>query len=211
MTQIAISITASARAPKETKKDGCIPAVFYGSQTASTPIFINAAEFSRAFAQAGESSTVTLVTEKGNETALIHDVQLDPVKSHPVHIDFYVVEKGQKVHVKVPIVFVGESPATKVGGVVVKVMYELSLEAEPHALPHEISIDVSTLTNLDSAIHARDIALPAGVALYHVADDEVIAAISAQKEESETPVEVDLSAIEVEQKGKKEEDTPAAE
>jgi large subunit ribosomal protein L25 len=202
-----LEITTSVRAPKQTKKDGFIPAVYYGANQASTPIFIDAIEFKKVLAGAGESSSITLKTEHGNEVAMIQDVQVDPVKSTPIHADFYVLEKGQKVHVKTPIVFVGESQAVKEGGVLVKVMHELSVEGDPSKLPHEFSVDISALVAKDSVIHVSDIKLPGGVELYHVNPEDVIASISEAKEETEAaPTEVDLSAIEVEAKGKKEEE-----
>ena len=137
-----MQITTAPRAPKQTIKEGFIPAVYYGSHQVSTPIFIDAIEFKKVLADAGESSSIVLKTEHGNETAMIQDVQVHPVKGYPIHADFYVLEKGQKVHVKTPIVFVGESAAVKAGGVLVKVMHELSVEGDPTKLPHEFSIDL---------------------------------------------------------------------
>ena len=209
-----MQITTAPRAPKETKKDGFIPAVYYGAQQASTPIFVDFIEFKKVLADAGESSSITLITEHGNEVAMIQDVQLDPIRSNPVHVDFYVLEKGQKVHVKTPIVFTGESQAVKEGGIFVKVMHELSVEGEPSNLPHEFSIDMAMLVNKDSVIHVKDLILPSGVELYHVDPLDVVASISEAREEviEEAPVATDFSAIEVEAKGKKEEEaTPAAE
>lgn len=206
MTTSTLSITTSPRAAKETKKEGFIPAVYYGSHSAATSIFIDAIEFKKVLASAGESSSITLITEHGNENAMIQDVQFDPVKSTPVHADFYVIEKGQKVHVKTPIEFVGESAAVKAGGVLVKVMHELSIEGEPSKLPHEFTIDIAALVANDSVIKVGDIKLPAGVELYHVTVDDIIASIAvAQEETDEVPV-ADLSTIEVEAKGKKEEE-----
>jgi large subunit ribosomal protein L25 len=206
MTTSTLSITTSPRAAKETKKDGFIPAVYYGSHAASTPIFINVIEFKKVLASAGESSSITLITEHGNENAMIQDVQLDPVKNTPVHVDFYVIEKGQKVHVKTPIEFVGESAAVKAGGVLVKVMHELSIEGEPSKLPHEFTVDIAALVANDSVIKVGDIKLPAGVELYHVTADDIIASIAVAQEESDEAPVVDLSSIEVEAKGKKEEE-----
>ena len=207
-----MQLKTAPRAPKETIKEGFIPAVYYGAHQASTPVFVDAIEFAKAFKDSGESSSIVLVTEHGNENVMIHDVQYHPVKSQVIHVDFYVLEKGQKVHVKTPIVFVGESAAVKEGGVLVKVMHELSVEADPSKLPHEFTVDISALVSADSVIHVSDIKLPAGVELYHVEGTDAVASISQAKEEStEAPVAVDLSAIEVEAKGKKEEETPAAE
>lgn len=163
-----MTITTVPRAAKETKKDGFIPAVYYGAHAASTPIFIDLIEFKKVLASAGESSSITLKTEHGNEVAMIQDVQLHPVKSNIIHADFYVLEKGQKVHVKTPIVFTGESQAVKEGGVLVKVLHELSVEGDPTNLPHEFTVDISALATKDSVITVGDINLPKGVELYHV-------------------------------------------
>jgi len=202
-----MQILTTPRVPKETKKEACIPAVYYGTHAASTPIFINAIDFGKVFASAGESSTVTVMTEHGPETALIHDVQRDPVKGHPIHVDFYIIEKGQKVHVQIPLHITGESPAVKAGGVLVQVMHELSVEGDPSLLPHDFTVDISSLVANDSVIHVSDIALPKGVELYHISGTDVVVAIAQAKEESEdAPVAIDLSAIEVEKKGKKEEE-----
>ncbi len=206
-----MQITTSARAPKETKKDGFIPAVYYGAHQASTPIFVDFIEFNKVLASAGESSSITLKTEHGNETAMIQDVQVHPVKGQVIHVDFYVLEKGQKVHVKTPIVFVGESAAVKAGGVLVKVMQELSVEGDSAKLPQEFTVDLSALATSKDVITVGDIKLPAGVELYHISATDVVASISAAEELGEIAT-VDLSAIEVEKKGKKEEEeVPAAE
>ncbi len=206
-----MQITTSPRKAKETKKDGFIPAVYYGTHAASTPIFVDMIEFTKVLSSAGESSSVTLKTEHGNETAMIQDVQVHPVKGQVIHVDFYVLEKGQKVHVKTPIVFVGESAAVKAGGVLVKVLQELSVEGDSTKLPHEFSVDISALVDSKSVIHVSDVKLPVGVELYHINETDVVASISAAQELTEdVPVATDLSTIEVEAKGKKEtEEAPA--
>jgi large subunit ribosomal protein L25 len=139
---------------------------------------------------------------------------MDPVKYVPVHADLYVVEKGQKVHVEVPLEFVGVSNAVKnLGANLVKVMHTLSVEAEAANLPQAFQIDIAKLEDLSSNITVADIVLPSGVTLYHVTPEDVVASVVAQSTEdlSESVVAPDMSAIEVEKKGKKEEEEPAAE
>lgn len=198
---------------KGEKKDGMIPAVMYGSHAASTPIFIDAIAFKKALKEAGESAIIKLSGD-ANENVLIQDVQMDPVKYVPVHADLYVVEKGQKVHVDVPLEFVGVSNAVKnLGANLVKVMHTLSVEAEAANLPHAFEIDIAKLEDLSSNITVADIVLPSGVTLYHVTPEDVVASVVAQSTEdlSESVVAPDMAAIEVEKKGKKEEEEPAAE
>lgn len=188
------------------REEGFMPAVFYGKKEASTPVSVSMAEFEKVWKKAGESSVVTLQTEKGDVEALIHEVDLDPVTEMPRHADFYVFEKGHKIKIDVPLEFIGVSPAVKdLGGILIKVLHELEIEAMPKDLPQKIEVDISPLVNFESQILASHVKLPDGVTLVEDAT-EVVALVSMPKEEKEDEAPVDLSAIEVEKKGKKEEE-----
>lgn len=192
--------------PADIRKAGQVPAVFYGKKEASTPISIRQIDFLKVWKEAGESTVVTLNTPDGEKESLIHDVDLDPVTGNPRHADFYVFEKGHKVEVALPVEFVGISAAVKeLGGILVKVLHEVKVEAMPKDLPHNISLDISSLANFGDQILAKDIPLPSGVEL-KVNREEVVATVTAPREEKEEEVVVpiDLDAIEVEEKGKKE-------
>jgi large subunit ribosomal protein L25 len=197
--------------PTDIRKAGKLPAVFYGKKEASTPISIRQVDFLKIWKEAGESTVVTLDTNEGSKESLIHDVSLDAVSGAPLHADFYVFEKGHKVEVALPIEFVGISSAVKdLGGTLVKVLHELKIEAMPKDLPHNISVDIAPLAQFGDQILAKDLVLPNGVEL-KVSEDEVIATVSAPREEKEEEAApVDLSTIEVAEKGKKEE-TPEGE
>jgi large subunit ribosomal protein L25 len=187
----------------EIRKTGKIPAVFYGRKEASTPISLVEVDFMKAWRQAGESSIVVLKGEGEEHEALIHDIDLDPVSGKVRHADFYVIEKGKAVQVSVPLEFEGVSPAVKeLGGTLVKVIHELEIEAFPKDLPHSITVDISSLVNFESQIKASDIKLPNGVKLITSPEEVVILAAEAKEEVIEDTGPVDLSAIEVEKKGK---------
>ena len=193
---------------KDLRKKGTIPAVFYGKKENSTPISVKLSDFVKIWRKAGESSVVVLKRDGSEDLeALIHDIDLDPVTETPRHADFYVFEKGHKIEVNIPIEFTGIAPAVKdLGGTLVKVLRELKVEAMPKDLPHEIKVDISSLVTFENQILAKDIALPLGVVLVD-GQDEVVALVSEAKEEvEEVAAPVDLSAIEVEKKGKKEEE-----
>lgn len=194
------------------RKEGIIPAVFYGKKQASQPIAVQRSEFIKVWKAVGESGVVSLVGPHGTVDALIHEVDADPVTEIPRHADFYVFEKGKKIEVNIPLAFVGVSPAVKdLGGNLVKVMHEITIEASPENLPHEIEVDISALTTFDSVILAKDITLPKGVSLA-TEEDEVVASVSAPRgdEPEEPAVAPDLSAIEVVKKGKKDEEADGA-
>ena len=192
--------------PNSVREAGKIPAVFYGKKEESTPIAIGKTEFKKIWDEAGESTVVTLLTPDGEKESLIHDIDFDPITGEPRHADFYVFEKGHKVSVALELEFVGTSPALKdLGGSLVKVLHEVQVEAMPKDLPSSIEVDISSLQNFEDQILAKDIKLPQGVTLDEN-PEEVVALVSAPREEKEEePVEIDLSSIEVEKKGKEDE------
>ena len=104
-----------------------------------------------------------------------------------LHADFYVIEKGKKVEVSVPLHFEGEAPAEKAGGVLVKALHEIEIEVAPAELPHELIVDLSTLIDMDSRILASDITLPKSATLVTDADEIVASITEAQEEKEEAP------------------------
>lgn len=196
------------------RNNGMIPAVVYGVRVENTMISVPSVNFEKILKVAGESSTIVLDI-KGDESkketskkvdVLIHDMQLDPIKGYPIHIDFLAIDMNKPVEVKIPIEFIGLAPAEKDGlGVLIKVLHEIEIEALPKDLPHNVTVDVSLLLALNDQIHVKDIVMPKGVIVKTHAD-EVVALIGAIKEEPVEEAPVDLSAIEVEKKGKQEEE-----
>lgn len=207
-TEIILDILprSAGEKPAALRAKGVMPAVYYGRKRQSTPVSVSAAQFLKVWKKAGESSVVTLKTKDGPLDSLIYDVDLDPVTSAPRHADFYVFEKGQKIKVKIPLEFQGIAPAVKdLGGVLVKVLHEVEVESAPKDLPHALFVDISKLATFQSQVLAKDITLPDGVTLAQ-SPDGVVASVYEPKEEVVEEAPVDLSAIEVEKKGKKEEE-----
>jgi len=184
---------------------GRLPAVFYGKKVESVSVAVPMVEFKKIWAEAGESTVITLKTPNGDLDALIYEVDIDPVKSEPRHADFYIIDKDQKIVVSVPLRFVGVSPAVKeLGATLLKVMHEIEIKVLPKDLPNHIDVDISSLSTLDSQIVIKDLKIPES-ATPTDSVEEVIAAVSVQREEEESSASADISSVEVEKKGKKEE------
>lgn len=189
---------------------GEMPAVFYGGGKATTMVSVPFNEFKKVWRDAGESSAIKLVVDKVSLDALIHDVQVDPVRNEPIHVDFLVIDANKPITVSLPLEFIGVSGAVKSGlGSLVKVMHEIEVEALPKDLPQSIEVDISKLVDIESNIAVKDLKVTKGVTFTAKAD-EIVAAIAVQKEEKEETT-VDLGAIEVEKKGKKDEEAESKE
>ena len=195
---------------KRARREGRLPAVVYGEKDPSTSLFIDAREFGQVIKKAGETSIISLKIEgEKDKDVLVHHIELDPVREVPIHVDFYAVNKDKEIIIKVPLEFTGVSPAVKeLGGTLVKVLHELEVRTLPHTIPSRIEVDISKLVGLDSHITIGELPLPMGVVATHEVD-EIVAGIAVAKEEvEETPI--DISQIEVEKKGKKEEEAGEA-
>ncbi len=204
----AVKRSVLGKGVEKLRKAGTMPAVVYGAKDEAVAIELSARDFARALKDAGESTVIQLSIDGEEKNVLIHDVDVDPITNEPRHADFYAVQKGQKIEIKIPIEFTGESPAVKeFGANVIKVLHEVEIEAEVMNIPHGLTVDIGTLTTLESQIVAKDITLPPGVVL-KTDPDEVVATVSMPEEEPEEPVVgPDMESIGLsEERGKKEEE-----
>ncbi|MEX0652039.1 MAG: 50S ribosomal protein L25 [Candidatus Paceibacterota bacterium] len=184
-----------------------MPAVFYGPKEETTPIAINTDVFKKLWREAGESTVIELKGDGIEKEVLIHDVDVHPVTGEPRHADFYVLEKGKKVTVSIPLEFVGVAPSVKeLGGILVKVLHEIEIEVLPKDLPQHIDVHLESLVDFESQILVKDISIPESAALISNPEDVVILVNQPNEEEEEAQDTATIDDIEVEKKGKKEEE-----
>ena len=192
------------------RRAGFLPAVVYGEEIKSQSISVPYKDFEKAYKEAGESTLLKLDVDGKSYNVLIHDIKNDPIKDTPLHADFYAVRMDKTIRTKVHIEFFGESPAVKnEGGVLVKVMQELEVEALPQDLPHELRVDLSGLLAFKSKLFVKDILLPKGVKI--LADqDEIIVLVETPRSEEElaalkeTPTAEVVAEVKTEQEVKRE-------
>lgn len=193
------------------RKSGKVPAVFYGPKDPSESVSIQLNEFERLLKSQGESSVITLKGDGIEKDVLIHDIQLHPVTHRVEHVDFYVIDKTQKVQVSIPVELVGESPVVKdLGGSIVTVLHELEIEALPTDIPQHIVVDISKLVDFESVIYAGEVLAPQGVVILTGAEEAVIVAEAPREEEPEEPEEA-ADIADIERVGEKEEEESAEE
>lgn len=206
---MTFSLTVEARTERgkqleRLRSAGKIPAVMYGPKEEATAITLDRAQFEKVFKETGESSVIVLEGLKDSKEVLVHDVSFDPRRGGIIHVDFYAIEAGKELTIDVPLEFIGEAPALKLGGTLTKVLHEIEVTAKPADLPQHLTVDVSGLDDFEKKIFVKDIVLPKGVTIGNDPED-VVVLVQAVEEEKEEPVApVDMSAIEVEEKGKKE-------
>ena len=184
MVMLEIKARDASESPERLRKRGIVPAVFYGPKESATPISIDSLKFERLWREAGETTVVKLTGVGEEKDALIHDVQFHPVTGKLWHADFYVLEKGKKIKLKVPLEFKGQAPAEKAGHIVVKTLHEVEIEVAPQDLPHSLPVDLTTLENVGDHITVARIPLPPSVSLV-TNSEEIVVSVKEFKEEPE--------------------------
>ncbi len=174
MQALAVKPRDIKESPEMLREQGVVPAVFYGPKEKSTPISVDAKTLERIWREAGETTIVKLTGAGDEHDTLIHDVQLHPVTGVLLHADFYVLEKGKKIKLKVPFEFVGVAPAEKAGHIIVKTMHEMEIEVAPQDLPKSLSVDLSKLEKVGDHITAGQVPVPASASLITHAEEIVV-------------------------------------
>ena len=102
--------------------------------------------------------------EGRSNRVLPRDVQFDPVKDLPIHVDFQRVPGDGSIRVAVPVVFVNEEtcPGLKRGGVLNIVRHEVEVNCPADAIPAQIEVDLGE-ADIGDSIHISAVKLPNGV------------------------------------------------
>lgn len=170
---------------KVLRRAGFLPAVLYGENVPSRPIAVPYQDFERAYRETGESTLLKLELEGKPFNVLIYDIKKDALSGNPLHADFYAVRMDKEIKTKIPVEFFGESPAVKnEGGILVKVLQEIEIEALPQNLPHGLRIDLTSLSVIGARLFVKDILLPKGVRII-TNPEEVVVLIEAPRSEEE--------------------------
>jgi len=171
---MAIEVVAQTRkmqgtgASRRLRLQGKVPGIVYGGSKTPVNIEIDHNDlFHQLRDEKFHASILTLALDGAKEQVLLRAVNMHPYKMQVQHIDFQRISATEKIHMKVPLHFVGaeSSPAVKLsGGIVSHVVNELDVRCLPADLPEFIEVDLSQLT-IGHSVHARDLKLPKGVEL----------------------------------------------
>jgi large subunit ribosomal protein L25 len=150
-------------AARKARAAGRVPAVIYGHRREPQGLSLDARELGRLLERVSASSVFELSLGGTTVRTLIREIQRHPVKRTLVHVDFQELVAGEKITVRVPLVFVGTAPGVREqGGLLEESLRELEISADPSGIPDHIDVDVSALT-IGHPLHVRDLVLPSGV------------------------------------------------
>jgi large subunit ribosomal protein L25 len=157
-----------------------VPGVIYGGEGSPANVALEYKLVWQHYQTGHFLSTVYLLDVDGKKERVIpRDVQVDPVRDFPVHVDFMRVSRTSRIDVEVPVQFLNEdaSPGLKRGGVLNIVRHEIELSCPADAIPEKITVDLTGLEIGDS-IHISAVKLPEGITPVIADRDFTIATIA---------------------------------
>ncbi len=176
-------------------KNTSIPGIIYGPQFSPKKISLAYKDFVTVFKQVGESQVIELESEEGKEPVLIHEVQIDPLSGHFMHVDFYRFLKGSKVHAIIPLEFYGVSSGVKdKGGTLFTNLRELNVRATPDKLISVIHIDLNVLKELGDMLTVGDLIIPEGIEILNEPSEIIVSVVESAKEASKPAKEIQEEA-----------------
>lgn len=179
------------------RREGRVPAVVYGDKKPPMPISIEQKELWQQVRTGQFLNTIYMVNVDGETTRVIpRDVQMDPVRDYPIHVDFLRLGEGARIAVEVPVHFLNEeaSPGLKRGGVLNIVRHAIELRCLAEAIPEFLEGDLSGL-DIGDTLHVSAIPLPEDTELTITDRDFTVATIAGrmaeivEEEEGEEGVE----------------------
>lgn len=146
---------------RQARRDGLIPGVMYGHGETPVALTVQKREFDLAMKTArGSNVIVGLKLDGGAEqTAIIREVQRDPISHDILHLDFHHISMTQRVTIEVGIHLVGIPDGVKNGGGVLEhIARTVEIECLPTEIPGSIEADVSAL-GIGDSVHVRDLVI----------------------------------------------------
>lgn len=169
MSDIVLSVEVRERTGKggarEARRSGLVPGVLYGGDRGPVAISLKNNELIKAINSGKFLSNMITIDHKGEkQTVLARDVQFDPVRDFPQHVDFQRVNADSVISVEVPVHFLNEenAPGIKRGGVVNVVRHTIEVYCPAGQIPEAIEIDIAHM-NIGDSLHISEVTLPEGV------------------------------------------------
>ncbi|HXZ58824.1 MAG TPA: 50S ribosomal protein L25/general stress protein Ctc [Steroidobacteraceae bacterium] len=189
-------------ASRRLRHAGKVPAVLYGAHQDAQALTLDQQNLLTMIAdERFYSSIVRLKIGDATQEAIIKDVQMHPAKNLVVHVDLQRVVENEKIRIRLPIHFKGESisPGVKSeGGVVSHMRADVEVSCLPKDLPEFLELDVSGMS-LNETKFLADIPLPPGVTIPELTQRNApVVSIHAPRAEEPEPVAAEAAAVPVE-------------
>ena len=185
-------------ASRRLRHTGKVPAILYGAHKDAQALILDQQNLLTMIAdERFYSSIVRLKIGESTQEAIIKDVQMHPAKNLVVHVDLQRVVENERIRIRLPIHFKGESisPGVKTqGGVVSHMRADVEVSCLPKDLPEFLELDLSGMS-LNETKFLSDIPLPNGVTVPELTQRNApVVSIHAPRAEEPEPVAAEVAA-----------------
>ena len=175
MESIVFNVSERNEKGKKVRMHGEVPAVLYGSHLDNTvSIKITRKDMYKLLTLA-KSSILSLKLYGHIENCVVKELQKDSF-GKVIHIDFQDIKKDEKIKMKIPVVFDGQSTLEGRQLLLEVLISEVELYGEADKLPENIKCNVGEL-NIGDKIFIKDLVIPEGMRL-DVDENAIVATIA---------------------------------
>ena len=175
MESIVLNVSERNEKGKKVRMHGEVPAVLYGSHLDNTvSIKITRKDMYKLLTLA-KSSILSLKLNGHIENCVVKELQKDSF-GKVIHIDFQDIKKDEKIKMKIPVVFDGQSTLEGRQLLLEVLISEVELYGEADKLPENIKCNVGEL-NIGDKIFFKDLVITEGMRL-DVDENAIVATIA---------------------------------
>ncbi|HVO45791.1 MAG TPA: 50S ribosomal protein L25/general stress protein Ctc [Steroidobacteraceae bacterium] len=192
--------TQGKGASRRLRHSGKVPAILYGGHKDAQSLVLDQQNLLTMISDERFYSSIVQVDIRNGtkQEAIIKDVQMHPARNVVLHVDLQRVVENERIRIKLPIHFKGESisPGVKTqGGVVSHMLADVEVVTLPKDLPEFLELDLSGM-NLNETKFLSDIPLPPGVTIPELShrNAPVVSIHSPRAEEPEPVAETAAAA-----------------
>ena len=165
-----------------------IPAILYGPKAEPLMLSVTTKELETILKTSNIGQVLlNLLIQNGKQnsrTAMIKELQTQPVSGNLLHVDFYEVAMDQKIKISIPVVTTGQATGVEEGGVLQMVRHEVEIFCFPNNIPESLEVDITDMSIGDSK-HIDEVSIDESFELVDESNFTIVTVLSPKAEEVE--------------------------
>ncbi|MFH1735901.1 MAG: 50S ribosomal protein L25/general stress protein Ctc [bacterium] len=197
--KVMVRKTVGNGAARQLRLEGMIPAILYGPKTEPVMLAVSTRELENILKTSNIGQVLlNLLIQNGKQqsrTAMIKELQTQPVSGSLLHVDFYEVAMDQKIKISIPVVTTGQAKGVEEGGVLQLVQHKVEIFCYPNNIPESLEVDVTDMDIGDSK-HMDEVSIDESFELVDETNFTLVTILSPKAEEVEELEEAEAAELE---------------